>query len=282
MDITSIYAARSLPRPSLGEDIVNIIAKLKISFKPAFRRTAAPRRREADNWRENALSDLVRKVRVKDDVDYAEINAIINKLSKSSFPKLMADLLERLAKNDAMFRLRITTTLFDRAIRQTFFATLMADAYDAIAKAHPDALQDLASQTAMFETLYDTENITIIPSSNDPGYNDAVIAWTKQKEMKRGFAVYVSELYTRGMIPEDTMMGFLNKVIDELKESIRIPKTNENEEHVDALVRFLFAVSTKMPIRALLQKIHTIPKAETPSLSMKNRFKVEDAMKLSK
>ena len=284
MDIQAIYAARALPRPSLSEDILQVIANLKISFKPAFRRPFQNRRPTAaqDNWREAALVDAVRRVREKDDADYDEISAAINKLSKANYSKLMTDVLERLKKRDAVFRLRVTTLLFDRGVRQTFFATMMADAYKDIAAAHPDALQDLATQTSLFDKLYDMDNVTIVPASTDPGFNDAIIAWTKQKEIKRGFAVYVSELFSRGLVPEETMMGFLKTVMDELATSIRSAKTSANEEHVDALVRFLFAVATKVPLKAPLGALLAIPKAETPSLTMKSRFKLEDAVKASR
>jgi hypothetical protein len=285
MDTLTIYAARALPRPSLPEEIQLLISKLKISFKPPFRRVYHARRPAngaADNWREAALVDAVRKVREKDDPDYDEISSAINKLSKANYTKLMTAILEKLKARDEPFRLRVTTLLFDRGVRQTFFATMMADAYKDIAAAHPEALQDLATQTTMFDRLYDTGNVTIVPASTDPGYDEAIIAWTKQKEIKRGFAVYVSELYSRGLVPEDTMMGFLRTIMDELGASIRTPKTNASEEHVDALVRFLFAVATKVPLRALIASVLTVPKTETPSLNMKSRFKLEDAAKVSK
>jgi hypothetical protein len=226
--------------------------------------------------------DAVRKVREKDDADYDEIGSAMNKLSKANYTKLMTDVLARLAKRDEAFRLRVTTLLFDRGVRQTFFATMMADAYKDIAAAHPEALQDLAIQTAMFDKLYDMENVTIVPASTEPGYDEGIIAWTKQKETKRGFAVYVSELYTRGLVSEETMMGFLKTVMSELTTSIRAPKTNANDEHVDALVRFLFAVATKIPLRGLIAAVLAVPKAETLSLNMKSRFKLEDAAKASK
>jgi hypothetical protein len=159
---------------------------------------------------------------------------------------------------------------------------MMADAYKDIVAAMPDALHDLVTQTSMFATLYNTENVTLVPSSTEPGYDEAIIAWTKQKETKRGFAVYVSELYARGLVPEETMSGFLKTVFDELRDSIRAPKTEANEEHVDALVRFLFAVATKVAIRAGITAVLAIPRPEVPSLSMKSRFKLEDAAKASK
>jgi hypothetical protein len=282
MDIGVIYAARALPRPSLGDDILATISKLKISFKPPFRRTNFRKRQEDDNWRNSALVAAVRKVREKDDVDYSEIVSNINKLSKSNYSKLMKDFLERVAKRDAMFRLRVTTLLFDFGVKSTFFGPIMADAYREIAAAHPDALQDLVTQTSMFDALYDTATIVVVPLSSEPGYNDAILAWTKQKEIKRGFAAFVAELYSRNLVPEETMMGFLKQVFDELRESVRAPKTPANEEHVDALVRFLFAVATKVSIREGTKQILMIPKADTPSLNMKSRFKLEDANKASK
>lgn len=282
MDIGVIYAARALPRPSLGDDILATISKLKISFKPPFRRTNFRKRQEDDNWRNSALIAAVRKVKEKDDPDYSEIVGNINKLSKSNYSKLMTDFLGRVAKRDAMFRLRVTTLLFDFGVKSTFFGPIMADAYKDVVAAHPEALQDLATQTSMFETLYDTKTIVVVPVSSDPGYDEAILAWTKQKEIKRGFAAFVAEMYSRHLVPEDTMMGFLKQVIDDLRESVRAPKTPANEEHVDALVRFLFAVATKVPIRAGTKEILTIPKAETPSLSFKSRFKLEDANKASK
>ncbi len=282
MDITAIYAARALPRPSLGDDILATISKLKISFKPPFRRANFRKRQEDDNWRNSALVAAVRKVKEKDDPDYSEIVSNINKLSKSNYTKLMTDFLERVAKRDAMFRLRVTTLLFDFGVKSTFFAPIMADAYKDIAAAHPDALQDLATQTAMFDTLYDTAKIVVVPASSDAGYDEAIIAWTKQKEIKRGFAAFVAELYSRGLVPEETMAGFLKQVFDDLRESIRAPKTSANEEHVDALVRFLFAVATKVSVKSAIQQILAIPKTETPSLNFKSRFKLDDAAKASK
>ena len=284
MDVATIYSVRQHLRAPLPDAIADIIAKLKISFKPAFKRPFAQKRREPEiqNWRETALLDVVRKVRERDDVDYDEISAAINKLTKQSYAKLMGDSLARLDKRDAMFRLRVTTLLFDRGVRQPFFAPMMADAYVDIAKLHPDALNDLAAQVSMFDTLYDASKVISVPNSNDPGYDEAVIAWTKQKEVKRGFAVYVVELYTRKLVQEATMMGFLKTVMDELKESVTHVKTSINEEHVDALVRFIFAVSAKIPMRGQIVDILAIPRTDAPSLTMKSRFKLEDAQKASR
>lgn len=280
MDVQSIYAVRTAPRAPLSEEIQTIISKLKISFKPIFRRPfVKPRREEQGNWREAALHVAVRRVKEKDDPDYHEIIAIINKLTKQTYAKLIGQVLEKLEKSDELFRLRVTTLLFDRGLSQNFYAAIMADAYADIIKAHPDARADLLTQVSMFDALYDVENVTILPSSNDPGFNDAIIAWTKQKEKKRGFAVYVSELFARGLLPDDTMASFVAQVLEDVKDSMGSPKTSAKEEHVDALIRFLAAVNGKVPsMKASVKDLLAVPRDQAPNLNMKSRFKLEDLL----
>ena len=285
MDIATIYAARYTPRPDLDPSIADIIAKLKISFKPTFRKPFPPARRrqereEAANWREHVLVDVVRKVREKDDADYDEINAVLNKLSKDNYGRLKDSLLTKLSSRDEMFRLRVTTLVFDRGLHQIFFAPLLADAYADIIKTFPDASNDLATQITMVDRLYEIGNVTVIPNSSDAGYDDAVIAWTKQKEKKRGFAVFLAELYSRGLVAEDTMTVIVQTIVLDLQETARLAKTPPHEEHVDALVRFLFAVAAKVNVKASIQAVLGLSRAETPSLTMKSRFKLQDCLAL--
>jgi hypothetical protein len=281
MEIATIYSARDLPRPSLPDEIKDIISKLKISFKAAYRRARPTRSVETEDWRNSVLLDVVRKVRENDDPDYDEINSFINKLTKQTYTKMITEILARIDKRDEMFRLRVTTLLFDRGIRQNFFASLMADAYADIIKMFPDASGDLLSQVAKFDELYDTNKLIVVPGSEDAGYDEAIIAWTKLKETKRGFAVYVSELFARGLIPDETMTALMTHVFTDLRESLTAPKTPTKEEHVDALVRFIFAMASKMPdIKNAIKAILAVPKAEAPCLNMKSRFKLEDALKV--
>lgn len=282
MDLQSIYAARSLPRAELAPAIAETISRLKLSFKPVYRKPyAAPRRKQEEpvNWRETALVDVVRKVREKDDPDYDTVSSAINKLSKTNYAKLTAEVLALLGKRDGLFRLRVTTLLFDRSIRQPFFAPILADLYSDLVKANADAAADLSIQLQMVDVLYDTGNVTMIPSADDPGYDTAVIAWTKQKELKRGFAVYLAELYSRGLITNDTMANYVSGMLDDLRESVKTPKSKVKEEHVDALVRFVFAVASKVDIRTSIRDLLALPRAETPNLTMKSRFSLEDALK---
>jgi hypothetical protein len=284
MDISTLYSLRNSARPPLDEAIRIIISKLKISFKPSFRRPIVRRAHVEEvsaNWREQALISLHRKVREKDDPDYDEVNAFLNKLTKQTYDKMMVGIMEKLDKRDSMFRLRVTTLLFDRGVTQTFYAPLMADAYKDISGAYPDALQDLLTQVTMFDTLYDNTNVTVVPVHTDPEYEQAILKWYKQKEKKRTFAVYVAELFARELIPHEIMSAFVKTIVDDLKESIRQPKTPTAEEHVDALVRFVFAVASKVPeVKDPVKQVIAVPKAETPCLNMKSRFKLEDSLKL--
>ena len=293
LSVANIYAIRAHARPSLDPKIQDIISKLKISFKPTFRRpqpahhgggrrphqpTAAE---QETNWRERILVEMVRKVREKDDPDYDAVNSLINKLTKQTFDRMSADILAKIESRDGLFRLRVTTLLFDRGIRQTFYASIMADMYKGIVAKFPDAHNDLETQMQMFDTLYDMKNVVSVPHSSAPGYDEAILAWTKQKDTKRSFAVYVAELYSRGLVPAATMDTFVRTIAEELKEGVRATKTSTTEEHVDSLVRFLFAVAAKVPaVKVVVRELLAVPRTETPCLNMKSRFKLEDALKL--
>ncbi len=282
MSVLEIYAARALPRQPI-QVIVDLL-ETSLKSKTVYRRPVlhAPPRSAAinTNWRTTVLVEVARKVREKDDPDYDEINASINKVSKQNYAKIIESILGKLTMRDAMFRLRVTTLLFDRGIRQNCYAPILADAYRDISKHTPDALQELVTQIGMFDTLYDVSKVVLVPPSSDPTFGDAIIAWTKQKETKRGFAVYTSELFTRGLLAEGIMQSMVSQVGDDLKESARLPKTPQGEEHVDHLVRFLFAIAPKVAfVRPLVVDILKIPRAETPCLCMKSRFKLEDCLK---
>lgn len=281
MDVSSIYALRPSVKQPLPDSVVEIFSKLRTSFRPVFRR---PVRREppaeAANWRQNVLVETLRKVREKDDADYDEINAAINKLSKPTYAKLTDLIKSKIASRDAMFRLRVTTLLFDRGIRQNFYASMLADLYSDIVKSEEDARNDLTTQVAMFDSLYDMSAVTIVPSSTDSGFDDALIAWTKQKETKRGFAVYTAELYSRGLIPEETMAVFVKTIVDDLRETVVQKKTPPVEEHADHLVRFLAAVAPKVKgVVDMVSPILLLSRVDAPSLCMKSRFKLEDVVK---
>jgi hypothetical protein len=282
MSVSEIYAVRALPREPI--QVILELLETSLKSKTVYRRPVfhAPPRGNADksNWRNNVLAEVARKVREKDDPDYDEINASINKVSKQNYAKIIESILNKLTTRDAMFRLRVTTLLFDRGIRQNCYAPILADAYRDISKKNPDALVDLSTQIGMFDTLYDVSKVVLVPSSSDPTFNDAIIAWTKQKETKRGFAVYTAELFSRGLLPAGTMDSMVAQVMDDLKESSALPKTPQGEEHVDHLVRFLAAISVQVAfVKPLLREFIKIPRASTPSLCMKSRFKLEDAAK---
>lgn len=275
MDIETIYQARQLARNPLPDTIHEIISKLKISFRPFFRKPFQRRR-----FNEHAFREYASKVNDKKDPNYDKVSSAINKITKSNFALLIKEILEAMEKGstDEVFHLRVTTLLFDRGIRQPFFAPLMADIYAEIIKTYPDTKEDLTSQVKLFDKLYDVSDVIAVPSSD----GEELFKWTKQKDLKRGFATYISELYNRNLLSDETMNGFVTTVIDEIKGNIRLEKNTVVQEHVHALVEFLFVVSKKLTIKQQLTEILAIPRTDVPNLTMKTRFKLEDAAKASR
>jgi len=291
MDVATLYSLRSEPMVPIPEATIAIIAGMRrtpVSYKPAahvrgrYHRKTTPRVQE--NWRSKAILETHRRLKEREDPDYDVVVTSVNKLSKEHFDVMVRDTLEVLAKRDETFRLRVSALVFDRGILQNFFAPLIAKFVKALVEKNPDMRDDIAIQVDMFETLYDAGNITIVPPSTDPGYDDAIIAWTKQKEKKRGFAVMVGELYTNGLVTFETMRGIMQGVINDLEASSSQVKTPATEEHVDHLVRFLFAVATHVRGHMVdrITDVLNIPRVNVPSLTMKSRFKLEDALKILK
>jgi hypothetical protein len=196
MEVAALYALRSAPRAPLSAACNELIGRMRLTAvtyrpapharRPTNRRHTPTTSRLPDNWRQKALIDTHRRVREKDDEDYETIVGCINKLSKPHFEANLKTTLEALAKRDELFRLRVATLLFDRGIRQSFFAPLLADFIQAIVKSTADMREDVQAQIQMFDTLYDAANVVVVPPANDPGFDEAIIAWTKQKETKRG------------------------------------------------------------------------------------------------
>jgi hypothetical protein len=75
------------------------------------------------------------------------------------------------------------------------------------------------------------------------------------------------------------MTTYVTGMLEDLRESIKTPKSKVKEEHVDALVRFVFAVASKVDIRESIRAILALPRPETPNLTMKSRFSLEDSLK---
>jgi hypothetical protein len=276
-----MYSIRNNEREEISDAVRNVISGLKISTRPPPMRKFVKPRAIDSNWREFNLLSVVRKVREKDDPDYDAVMGCINKLTRTSMPKMVEIVLGHLTRRDHMFRLRVTTLLFDSGIKQAFFAPLMATMYTEIIKVFPDAQEDLMTQITMFNELYDVNSIVNVPESTDSKYDEAIISWTTQKNRKRGFAEFVSELFKQKLIPQETMDKFLKTIMDELKVEIYNKSTSITEEHVDSLVRFLFAVVKTCPaVKEDISNILKTKREETPSLNMKSRFKLEDALKI--
>lgn len=299
MDVATLYSLRSAPKVPLSSITIEAIARMRcapVAYRPQphshgkrpnhhHRRTpTAPPLPE--NWRIKALVETHRRVKEREDPEYDVVVESVNKLSKEHFTKFVNNTLEVLQKRDEVFRLRVSTLLFDRGVQQNFFAPLIAKFIQELAREHEGIREDILTQVEMFETLYDASAVVLVPSSSDKGYDDAIIAWTKQKEKKRGFAVLVGELFNVGMIPIAVMDTLLKSIASDLETTCRQPKTEMIEEHVDHLVRFLFAVAPNVrgqkTLILQLDELMTLPRPTIPSLTMKSRFKLEDALKILK
>lgn len=289
-----VYGVRFGPKLSLPKIVQDNIASLRITpvpFKAPYR---APQKfypkkpNQPDNWRENALIESVRRIKERDDPEYDDVFSSLNKISSRTLDKLSEKIVTNIKKRDEIFRLRVTTLLFDMAISQSGYAMLMADCAKKLTTEIPEIREDLVAQTEMFPKLYNMTETVTYPSSEQPGYSDKVIEWMKLKDKRRGYAKFMTQLFVRELVDEKTVGECMTHVSADLVVMAKQEKTEQSEENTTQYVDFLFETAKILPSSAknlqvlmhgFIQSVLTIPRTELPSLNMRSRFKLEDAIK---
>jgi len=296
MSAAVVYSVRFEDKLALPDHIIQNIAKLRTtaaSYRPVrnTRPKYSVKKREDDNWRAKVLVDYVRRVRETDDPDYDNIFAIFNKIAVPTLNALSAQALTTLKGRNAEFRLRVTTLLFDRAIRGSAYAGIMADLALKLSVEIPDVAEDLQTHIQLFTTIYDMSETLVYPKSTEPGYDDKLVAWSKQKDVRRGYARFLTHLFTRDLISGQALQESMQKVIQDLSLTITQAKTEQTEENVTQFADFLFEIAkllkpSAVELRGLivskLEDILKLPRDGVPSMNMRSRFKLEDAVKCVK
>jgi hypothetical protein len=174
------------------------------------------------------------------------------------------------------------------AISQSGYAILMADCAKKLVSDIPDIRDDLLVQTEMFPKLYNMNNTLTYPSSEEAGFADKVVEWMKLKDKRRGYARFVTQLFVRELVEEKTVGECMTHVSSDLTGMAKQPKTEQSEENTTQYVDFLFETAKILPeaakdLRTLMNKfiqsVLDIPRPDLPSLNMRSRFKLEDALK---
>ena len=302
LTVSQIYSVRFGAKLALPISVQDNIAKLRITpvtykpFRPPPKHGGNYKQRhenqirlpEMGNWREQSLRAYVSKIKDKDDKDYSEVFGILNKITAKSMAQLSDETIEVLKKRDQEFRLRVTTLLFDKAITESVFAAIFGDFAVRLNEVFPEIAEDFLAQANMFATLYDSNITLTYPQSTEADFDDKVIMWMKQKQKRRGYAKFLTQLFVRNMIPEHIILKTVQDVINELKSIATQPKSEQIEENTTQYVDFLFetvkvlppsAKDLKLLVKTELIEFLKIPRPELPGLCMRSRFRLEDTLK---
>ena len=290
-----VYKVRFGPKLALPQSVQDNIARLRITpvaFKsmrppPKFY-GGRPKSSMDENWRKKIIAEFLRKVKEHDDPEYAEAFAILNKLSPANFDKLTGELITLLEKRDESFRIRIVTLLFNKSIQEHMFCGIMADCLKKVSETFGEVKDDILVQIDLFPKLYNMTETIVFPSSALPDFENKVVDWMKQKEKRRGYSKFMTNLFMRGLVPEELMFSSLSSVIEDLNLTARQPKTPQTDENTTQFVDFLFESAKILPtsaktlrelLRISINEFIQIPRPELPSLCMRSRFKSEDTLK---
>ena len=300
LSVAQVYSVRFGTKLALPRLVQDNIAKLRISaavYKPVRypQKHHHPKQHHhkhdptaAENWRIRSLAGYVSRIKDDGDPEYAEIFAMLNKLSGSNLVSLSDQTTTIIAKRDQEFRLRVSALLFNKAISESMFAGVMADFAVKLNTANSEIREDLILQANMFPTLYDINTTLTYPSSTEIGYTDKVVLWMKQKDKRRGYAKFLTQLFVRNLVTDEIMIGSLENVISEMKTIAKEPRTEQTDENTTQFVDFIMESAKLLPvgaktvrelIKTSLTEFLAIPRADLPSLGMRSRFRLEDALK---
>jgi hypothetical protein len=297
LTVAQIYSVRFGTKLSLPKSVQDNIAKLRIvpvAFKP-FRqlpqRHVAFRQKQSnlpENWREKAISDYVSKLKDNGDPDYYEVFAILNKLAPANIDKLSLETLSILSKRDEQFRLRVSTLMFNKAITEPMFSSVIADFAKSLVPTFSEIVEDLHTQIMLFPKLYDTSETCVYPTHGDPEFDSKVVKWFGQKEKRKGYSKFMTELFVRSLVSEEIIHGSIKHVVDDMNDTASQKHSSLTEENTTHLVDFLFQCGKALPVSCVsLRKLLLVsataclqrPRPELPSLCMRSRFKLEDLAK---
>lgn len=294
-DIYNLRGCIKLPLPKIVQDHIASLRITPAAYKPirpvhkfnhGHHNYKKHNVAHSDNWREKTITEVARRIKEYDDPEYHQIVSLLNKVTKSSLNKLCDDTVELILKRDEVFRIRIVSLIVSNAVSQHFFAELMAMFVDNLCKKMPEIKEDLKSHLSMFDKLYDVSNIVLYPEQSDPEFDDKVIAWMKHKDSKRSYAKFMVHLYNRDLITIEDIMTSMDIVFTDVTETCQQPKTKHTEENATQLVDFIFEVAKASSTRELkdivlkfIPSILSLSREKTPSLCMRSRFKLEDALK---
>jgi hypothetical protein len=302
LTVTQVYSVRFGAKLPLPKSVQDNIARLRITpvaykpFRPPPKHSSfrpprydyQPKTVACENWREKSLVSYVSKLSDKGDADYHTIFSILNKISLSTMYKLSQEGVEILRKRDQEFRLRVTSLIFDKAITEHMFAGILADFAVVLNKEFPEISEDFTAQAKMFTQLYDINITLTYPQVTEVDYEDKVVKWMKQKDKRRGYAKFLTQLFVRNLISEEVITSSVQDVIVEMAVTAKQTRSEQTEENTTQYVDFLFesskilpstAKNLKLAIKTALIDLLKVPRPELPSLCMRSRFRMEDTLK---
>lgn len=293
-ELYSLRTTNLLPLPRQVQEVIALmqLGPVQQGFikKPKYpKQQRRPQDGTPQNWRDAAISEVRRQTRERADPDYDEVFGMLNKITKATYEKFMGLILEIMTKKaeDHVFRLRIVNLIFTKGVESAMFSELFANMLVALNEHDAEIAEDLKISCNLdaFTALY-SEEIVMLPTPDDPTFEDAAIRWTKQKEKRRGFSRFMTELFLRNLVTEDVMRGAIQTMLDDIRESVNTQRTPTTEEYVNQLASFVFDTSKLLKGKEIATPIKSVTtdlvaNAKTlPCLPMRAKFKLEDAQKL--
>lgn len=301
MTPSEIYALRNTNLLEVPPMMLEIISTMQLTpvaqiytKKLGYRKHVVNAPDRTASWRSDTLTQYKKLDLKASDPEFGSIMSLCNKVSTSNVGFAASEIVKIIRSRDQDFRLKVVAMMFNRGVSMPFFSKLVANLFELLHRDIPEIKDDLhfSCSIDIFNKMFDMGDTIVCPSSMDTDYDDKLCEWTKKKELRRGFGMFVTELHIRNLVDENIILGAMKMASDELIELVKKPTDKTIGETVDQLITLLFETckiiitryGKEHPIVKLLgdttKNILSIPKTDAPSLGMRSKFKLEDIQKL--
>lgn len=244
-----------------------------------------------NNWRATALP----KIPVKESTPIEAVMVILNKLSQANFEIQKKELAALLEKNpdDVLLSHKMAEAIYLQAIMGAIYANLFAklvkeldnqlllnligQKYREFSESFSKPIPNIDLNNQHLEI----EDATMREAAKQADY-DAFCALNKEKKKRRGFAHWIAELSMAGILTQRDVRLVVANLFKMLNDDIHNSSLQEQvHEYVECIYTVCKTVKgTKLQQEILenCKSIYAIPRTETPGLTMRTRFKIQDIL----
>ena len=204
----------------------------------------------------------------------------MNKFCESTYDATKGWLSELLDSGQTDFLTGFITMVFDKAAEESHICPLYARLITELRAGFPHLDTELRRIFGEFLSVF--EDAAVEPSADSADY-DAYVALRKRRQMRKGYAAFVSEIARLGVLTATDIFNTCHHILGGLEISKRIAeKQGLTEEYADCLKSLVLGCkSLLIPVPAEVYRLNARvgearDRTDAPGLTSRARFALMD------